>query len=1073
MNLKRISLACAAMLFLASFSFGQARDVGTYVGTVYDTEGITLPGATLTAKNVETGLTRTVITNERGQYRLERLPRGFYIITVSLPGFKTSERGGLELWAGAELRVDFTLEVGAIEEKITVIAVSPIVETTRTQVSTIVTEREMLSYPQGNRNFLSLMAYAPGTLPGAGRSGYAINGMRGSSNNFMIDGIDNNDQGTASDDVTTLPPEAIQEFRLIANNFSAEYGRNAGGVINAVMKSGTNELHGSGWVFHRGDSAAFQSADPYTHDRPPYKRWMYGGTLGGPIIRDKTFFFASFEGTWQKEEARTPYLWWTQEAIAKAPAGSAARYFFDTYGAGYPTPGAPYYDIDDDGSIDAGEYVWDGTSIYKGYKFALKIDHIMGERDRLAFRWLYNYYSEVEDFANVPGFERDLPWYYHTGGLTWLHLFSPTMYNELRVGYHRDYANWERVAPEIPNLGGYTVFNDGVHAIGDWPNMPQKFVNNTFQLVDVLNFQLGNHSVKVGGEIRYWTSDSIFDAMVDGYYQFDTSLDFLYDLGSYFLYIGADPPDPPADNPYAAGPATDPWGRGDTSRKWKGIEGGLFIQDDWRITDRLTISAGLRWEYFGVPKEWSGKGINMPAFGTEQGFLNTVAGNIDITEGVYNREGLQYAIWDGREKLGKGLWNEYYGAFAPKFSFAYDLTGDGKTSLRGGVAIAYDRTFNNTYENDRFNYPDFTFVSFFSPTSAISPTIPASIPMALISRYRVALRWMTPDMKPQRAYNWMIGFQREIAPNVGIEINYTGSHGANLGSIQRPNRFTGDGLDGTYDGLNPYGAIRDLNVREQTLRSNYHSFQVVITKRFSNGWSWYSAYTFGFAKDQNSDYFGDNTTMEAVDHWRLDDEYGYAQFDRRHRLVGGFVWDIPWFKGSENWFVKNVVAGWQLSANFHYTSGEPFSVGMFSLANDWNLDGNDYERPIWDPSNTGADYRDILVWDGVTPGLDTSLFGVPDPPIAVDDAEYYQQNFVDRNAFRWFPEYNINIALQKYFTVPIGGRDVTIQVIGEIFNLFKNTFWDVPYTSMTHSRYGTTVDKDGVRRLQLSMRIMF
>lgn len=1076
MRFKKLFSISIALLLLAPLAAAQIRDVGTFVGTVYDTEGTPLPGVTITMRHLETGLTQTIISNEQGRYRIERLPRGTYSITASLPGFKTLKKDGIVLAIGAEVKIDFTLEIGKLEEEVTVVAVTPLVETTRTQVSSVITEREFLSYPQGNRNYLSLMQYAPGTLPGAGRSGYAINGMRGSSNNFMIDGLDNNDQGTASDDVTSLPPEAIQEFRLIQSNFSAEYGRNSGGIINAVMRSGTNEFHGSAWVFHRGDSSLFQSEDWYTHERPPYQRWQYGGTVGGPIIKDKTFFFVTYEGTRLKQESRTPYLWFTPEAIGRAQG--AARYFFDNYGAAYPVPTSDFRDIDGDGLIDAGEYVWDGTTNFKGHVFGIKIDHIFSEKDRLALRWLYNTYTNVSDFANVPGYERDLPYSYHTGGLTWLHLFSPTMYNEVRVGYHRDYANWPRVAPEIPNFGGYTTFNDGVHMIGDWPNMPQKFVNNTYQLVDVLNFQVGNHSIKLGGELRYWTSDSIFDALVDGYYLFFDSTWFLYDKGAYWLVMGADPPDPPADNPYASGDPYGVWAKGDTSRKWKGLEGGLFVQDDWRVSDRLTISAGLRWEYFGVPEETSGFGINMPAFGTEQGYLNTIAGNVDITEGVYNREGIKYAIWDGRELNGEKMWNTYYKAFAPKISFAYDLTGDGKTSLRGGAAIAYDRTFNNTYENDRFNYPSFTFASFPAwdllvgasvGSPAIYPTIPADIPMANVSAYSVSLRWMQPNLWPQMAYNWMMGIQRELAPNLLLEVNYTGSAGRRLGSIQRPNRVTGDGTDGSYDGINPYAAIRNLNVREQTMRSDYHALQVVVNKRFSNGWSWYTAYTYGFAKDQNSDYFGDNTAMEAVSHDRLDDEYGYAQFDRRHRLVGGFVWDIPWGKDSENWFLKNIIAGWQVSGNFHVTSGEPFTVAGYSSSTDWNMDADYYDRPLW----SGGDYQDIIKWSAGNPYLDRGKFSTPNPPAGVDDMSYYNQNFIERNAFRWFPTHNVDIAMQKYFTVSMGARDITIQLIGEVFNLFKSTFWQLPYTSWTHSRFGESPRQDGVRRFQASLRIMF
>jgi hypothetical protein len=209
------------------------------------------------------------------------------------------------------------------------------------------------------------------------------------------------------------------------------------------------------------------------------------------------------------------------------------------------------------------------------------------------------------------------------------------------------------------------------------------------------------------------------------------------------------------------------------------------------------------------------------------------------------------------------------------------------------------------------------------------------------------------------------------------------------------------------------------------MRSDYHALQVVINKRFSNGWSWYTAYTYGFAKDQNSDYFGDNTAMEVVCHDRLDDEYGYAQFDRRHRLVGGFVWDIPWGKDSENWIMKNIIAGWQVSGNFHVTSAAPFSVAGYHVSTDWNLDGDYYDRPLW----SGGDYQDIIKWSAGSPYLDKSNFGTPNPPAALDDMSYYNQNFIERNAFRWFPTHNVDIAMQKYFTVSMGARDITIQVI--------------------------------------------
>lgn len=1071
MTLRKLLLICVALLMAASLGMAQSKDTGTFVGTVFDVDGAPLPGVMVTAKNINIGLVQSTVANDQGRYRIEKLPSGMYTLTAAIQGFKTTTREGLELMIGGEVKINFSLEIGKLEESITVVGVSPLVETTRAQVSTVITEKEFLSYPQGNRNYISLIAYAPGTLPGAGRSGYAINGMRGSSNNFQIDGIDNNDNGTASSGVTTMPPEAIQEFRLVSNNFSAEYGRNSGGVINAVMKSGTNELHGAAWIFYRGGSALFQTEDWLSHDLPPYKRYQYGGTVGGPIKKDKTFFFASFEGVIQDDEARDPLLFFTPAAIGRATG--AAKTFFDKYGAAYPKPTYDFVDIDGDGSIDAGKYIWNGTAKTRGYNFGLKIDHIFSEKDRVAVRWLFNTANYEWDFAQLPGNIKKNPYSYHTGGLTWLHLFGPTMYNEVRIGFHRDYADWPRVCPEVPSIGGYS-FSDGVTVIGDYPNMPQKFANNTYQLVDVLNFQVGNHSIKLGGEARLWNSDSTFDANVAGSYYFLDSTWFLYDLGAYYLVIGADPPDPPEGNPYVTGNAKGAWKQGNSHRKWQGLEGGLFVQDDWRVTDKLTISLGLRWEYYGVPKETSGVGINMPAFGTKEGFDTKT-----LIEGKEGEEGIKYLIFDGRQKLGEGLWNPYYKAFAPKVSFAYDLTGDGKTSLRAGAGISYDRTFNNTYENDRFNYPDFTFASIASydilygknmGSPPIQVTYPGTVPMANITSYKAALRWMLPDLMPQKAYNWLVGIQREISANVSIELNYTGSKGVNLGSIQRPNRFTGDGVDKIANGINAYTAIRDLNLRTQNLKSDYHAFTATLNKRFADGWSWYTAYTFGVAKDQNSDYFGDNSAMEAVSNERIGDEYGYAMFDRTHRVVGGMIYDLPFFKNSKNWFLKNVVAGWQISSNFHFTAGATFNIRGNVASTDWNKDYNYNDRPLW---LGGASYQDLINWTNGKPGWDKSLIGVPVAPSAAKDLTYYNQNFVPRNSFKWFPTHNINISLQKYWTVPMAGREFTVQAIFEVFNVLKSYFWDLPSTSWTSVNFGKSLRMSGRRTSQVSLRILF
>jgi len=1076
MKPKHHLILATIILLSAPLIFAQTGEVGTFVGTVSDTEGISLPGVEVTARNIQTGLTQSTVTNESGRYRIERLPRGFYELTAKLQGFKTTLRKGLELFSGAVTRVDLKMEMGTLQEEVTVIGATPIVETTRAEASTIMTEKELLSYPQQNRNYLHLMQYAPGTQPDAPivgfGTGYAINGMRGESNNYMIDGLNNNDMTDNTMETTLLPPESIQEFRLITNNFNAEYGRNVGGVLNVVMKSGTNELHGSAWGFFRGDSAFFRSTDWLSGEREPYQRYQYGGTLGGPIIKDKTFFFITFEGINEEIDTVTPLLFLTPEAIATATG--MARTFFDKYQSAYPIPTYDFSDLNGDGTADYGRANFAHTDKLKGYTGAIKIDHVFSERDRVAFRWMYNFRESQSEYGAsytyIPGLPEVIPTKFHTGGLTWLHIFSPSMYNEVRLGYHRDDWDWRAVDDEFPAF----AFWDGLTPVGDAGYLMIQ-INNTYQLVDVLNIQAGDHNLKIGGELRYWTVDCSFDAYANGYYGYFNGLQWLNNDPVPIFIIGADPPDN-EDNPYLPGDLTGEWkiGYGLTNRKWRGTEIGLFVQDDWRISDRLTISAGLRWEYYSVPEEYSGAGISQPAFGTEEGFETG-----QLIEGEWNAEGIRYTIFDGRELMGKGLWNSYAGSFAPKISIAYDLTGDGKTSLRAGYGISYDRQMNRSYENDRFNYPDFTFSGFwgipFSPFE-IYPTMPVQIPVeaAATGEVQISLRWMDPNLRPQMAHNWLVGIQRELGPNFSIEIDYTGSAGRRIGGIIAINRFTGDGVDGVIDSYNPFIAVASGNYRTNSFESNYHGLQVVLNKRFADGWSWYTAYTFGVAKDTGTSLY-QGMRFSSIERWDLD--YSYATYDHRHRVVGGIIWEIPFFRESESWFLRSIVGGWQIGTSFHWTSGRRFDVSSDWPGFDYNLDGFWYDRPLW---KGGSDYQEVIKWDAGRPSLDESLFARPNPPAFEGDLSYYDQTFAPRNAFTWYPTYNIDISLQKNFIIPSGNRDLNLQLILDVFNLFKSQFWIYPPESGQGfavnyglPNFGYITRMVGDRIAQVSIRIMF
>jgi hypothetical protein len=1078
MELKRISTLCVFLLFLLPiFTFAQ-REVTTFIGTVTETGGEPLPGVTITAKNVQTELVQATITNKSGRYRLERLPRGIYNLTATLEGFKTSTKQNIEVYAGSENRVDFVLEAGKQEEQITVIGVAPMVETTRAQVSTVLTEKEILSLPQQNRDYLFLMQYAPGAQSGARTMqpgiAFAVNGLRGEMNNYMIDGVDNNDNvDNSTRQTTTLPPEAIQEFRLVTNGFSVETGRNIGGSLNVIMKSGTNELHGSGWSFVRGDSALFRSEDWATHTRNPYERYQYGGTLGGPIVKNKTFFFATVEGLNQRSDNVMPWFYFTPEA--KAMAQGAAKQFFDKYGASYPTPSYNFIDENKDGIPDYGRSTAALSDKYSAFTFGFKVDHIFSGKDRVALRFLYNKNQDKDGnfWLWVPGNPMVRPANNITSGLSWLHLFGPTAFNELRIGMHID--NWDE--QPMDKQSTYFKFWTAAQSMGD-PGYEQYEHNKLYQLADVLNFQTGNHSFKVGGEFRYWTNVSNMHQSANGYWTYQNAMDWILNKGAFSVAFAAAPPGTLKDNPYIPGDPNGVWKQGYdlNKRRWRGYEIGLFAQDDWRIANRLTISLGLRWDFYSVPVETT-IGISQPAFGTKKGYENTLAGNYDITEGVLSEEGIRYLIFGGRKLLNEGAWNPYYGNIAPKISFAYDLTGDGKTSLRGGVGVSYERQMSRAYENDRFNYPDSTTATFYGAAygnPALIATMPGQIPMANVSSLKVSLRWLLPDyMKNPLAWNWLIGIQREIAPNVSIEVDYSGTYGRRLGHIDYRNRYTGDGLDGVYDGINPYCAIQDLLCRQNNTTSNYNGFQIILNKRFSSGWSWYTSYTLSSAKNYSDVFQGGNfASLE-----RPDMEYSWAGYDRRHNLVGGMVYDLPFFKGSKNWFVKNIFAGWQIASSFNFTSGAPFDVAaLWNLSYDFNLDGVPLDRPIY----LGGD---LIKWTNGWPSLDTSKFKKPNLPKyagtpgniweTIDGSYYEQPGMMTRNQFYWFPTWNINLSLQKSFTIPVRGTDVNVQLRAEVFNLLKSTFWATPEVNYTLSTFGTVSTMYGTRVLQLSIRFIF
>jgi Carboxypeptidase regulatory-like domain/TonB dependent receptor/TonB-dependent Receptor Plug Domain len=967
-----------AFVVLAAASLVAQTFRGAILGTVTDPSGAVVTGAKVTVKNVNTGLERTTQTSADGSYTIPELPIGTYTVTVSQSGFQTASITNVAVDVAAEKRVDVALKTG---EALTVVEVSgeelPQIETTTDTLGTTFTAAQAKDLPLNGRDFQKMIFLTPGVsgspdeiTDSPGSFGvFSMNGARGRSNNFLLDGTDMNDgyrndpaineAGVFGTPATILPVDAISELN-INSNFMPEYGRNAGATVNIVTKSGANTVHGTALEYFRNDALDARNYFNSEGRRAPFHNNQFGGSLGGPIVKDKTFFYLDYEG--QRESVGVVTLACVPEPSRVAFDGVSSTVTAQILKF-WPQPNIgtrPVASDSDFASFDAGCPRGPNASLitpsYNNLSSAIaKIDHSFNSTNLLTGRYFFGDSTQSFPLAltgsggQLPGFNTVTPTRVQLVALSYVHTFGPTQVNEMRYGWNRfaeGFFPQDRnfhpssiglcAASSTAECSGSGLHDSGLpitlvsvtptgsssffSQLGATSGDPRSRVDTNNQFIDNFSWKLNKHDVKLGFEFRRTSIQQHFNKFSRGRMRFADLSSFLAgDLSNGFQYSG------------------------NTLRHTFENSYGFYLQDTFRLNQRLTLNYGLRWDYFGVVAEKNNLFSNATAFDPATG---------TFTLGLVGSRGLSR------------LYEPDYKNFAPRVSMAWDITGKGKTVVRAGWGIFYD-AFSQDFFLGHLPYPPF-----FDPGPAYNPVGPAPIQPATASSgtispgvpiynnapncsnlecdtFIVDRHIRTPYME-----NYNLNLQHQIGSKVALQVGYVGSQGHRLfrfRDLNQPNQATIRASD-LASGVISFGVPRPIAFappystfyimqEEASAKSNYNALQASL--RITNWRGVTSIVNYSWSKSLDTASDGEdfeNNAAQPNDSTRPNLEYGPSNFNVPHRFSWVFGYELP-KSGSSR--IRN---GWGFSSAVALQSGQPFQFN-YNFEDDFSGSGEGDDRP--------------------------------------------------------------------------------------------------------------------------------
>lgn len=1014
------------MIFLFALTLNAQTFRGTIRGTVTDANGAVVPGVELVAKNVGTGIERSTLTDSEGNYTIPEVPIGNYDVTVNpkgTNGLQTKKAENVTVEVSGEKRVDFSLAARTLDTVVTVQLNNNQVETTATTLGGTIQNQAIQDLPFNGRDFTKMLVTVPGATgdpSGAtdspGSFGlFSSNGNRGRSNNYLLDGTDMNDgyrnlpaineAGVFGTPATILPLEAIQEVAVLSN-FEAEYGRNSGAVVNIVTKSGTNKFSGALFEFVRNDrfdarNFFNQKPDPQT----AFRNNQFGGALGGPIIKNRTFFYFAYEGQRERvglnSTARIPD---PREIVALGGATNpviARLLQMNPWG----TPNRPLPLFDDTGRPN----LFVTTRAYNDVdSFIGKIDHSFNENNQITGRYFFGTSEQSFPLAiqggNVlPGYNTVTPTDVHLLSISYLKIVSPTKLNEFRFGYNNFKQGFfpEDGAFDPRSIGlntGVTnaqdfglpfirIRNDAIGSIasiGANLSVPRARTDVNYHIVDNFSWKLKSHDLKFGYEYRRTTVDAFFDAGYRGRLDFDTLADFL------------------AGNLLGGRSA-----RGNSRRNTFQSSHTFYIQDTFRVNKNLTLNGGVRWDYFGV-------------LGEENDLLS----NFDL------RLGLISVGTNGLDKL----YNSDYNNFSPRVGFAWDVTGKGKTVVRGGYGLFYD-AYSQDFFVGQLPFNTFNPGPAYNPVGASPILFSFSTVPTIVNNVPIFTDYLDSDvfavdrnLRTPTIQNFNLNLQHELFKNVVWQIGYVGSRGAKLFRYRDINQPINPAVSTARPFDNgPFapsgGTFFYVNYLETSANSNYNGMQTSLSFRNVFGFSGQINYTWSHSIDNASD--GQDYVANASqpdNSYRTDYERGNSNFDVRQRFVAALSYTVP------NLLKRypRLGDGWQFNTVVTLRTGSPFHVNFFD---DFNGTGEFFPRP----DLVGNPYSGTSTPDNF---LNLSAFKVPctlDAGGACIPSTYHFGN-LGRNSLIGPGYANVDFSVLK--TTKITER-IQLQLRGEVFNLFN------------------------------------
>ena len=1029
--------AIVVVLLLGSAPLVRAQAVrGTIQGTITDTTGATLPGVTVEARNVGTGVVQTAVTNEGGRFTAPDLPLGEYQVQASLAGFQTVIRRGITLRVGSQVVVDFQLAIGALEEAITVTGAAPTIDTVSSAVGAVIEQKQIADLPLNGRNFAQLISLAPGAneIPfgQAGgsaffgrQSNFTVSGARPEGQAFLLDntniqGFWNRGPGSGVFG-TTLGVEALAEFQTLTNTYSAQFGGN-GSVVNAVTKSGTNQIHGSAFEFYRNSKMDARNFFDVL-GKQPFERHQFGGSLGGPLRQNRAFYFVTYEGIQQdRTETRIATVPDANARQGLVPIGGvltnvgvhpAVRAILDLY----PMPTTPL-----GGGV--GQVAQVASSPGHENYYLGRLDYTMTQNASLFARYVLDTAEVFDAFAggNVPlwGADQSTNNQYFTAEQR--QIVSPTVINQGRFGFvrTRERARTTGFVEALNHFPGEnrqnTVVNpgSGITPVGAQTTLPVDLEQDRYTFADDVYWNRGNHSLKFGGSVD--VIRTLMDApfLAAGTWTFPSLAAFLQNQPTQF--IGA------LQN------------RDDARRTLNEMGFVAYIHDEWRVASGLTLNLGVRYNPMLTPEIVGGFQL-----------VNPPQGIFEPVEKAFGQ-------------------NPTLGNIAPRLGFAYDPFGDQRTSVRGGFGVFHNPIGPRIILPSYVNNPPYGFALDLFPTTFPRPYAGSTVPATNVSNgvdYRID---ETPYMM-----QWNINVQRELLDNTSVTVGYVGSRGENLLRQVDLNPVT----PRTVNGMDVFGVPRGAtpgivsNPRPNPLHagltynqangwSEYHSLQASLNRRFQDGVQGQVSYTLSKCTDTSSGSFGGEGGTVATNPYNPDADEGPCFFDRTHNLRASGIWALP--------FSGNVLAeGWELSTIVSYVSGRPFSPTI-GFDQSGLQTGN--QRPNLAP---GRDIEDVVT-KNINRGFDPTAFVLPAPGTL---------GSVGRNSLRG-PDYmNVDLSLIK--NVRLDRANLQFRV--EAFNLLNrvnfnlpnaNIFQQTPNGGGTYAATAGRITSAGsARQMQVAAKVTF